>query len=213
MSLLIATGNPGKLREFRALLSPLSLVSPSDLGIDLEVEETGSSFSENAELKARAFARSSGMICLADDSGLAVAALEGAPGVYSARYGGCGLDDRDRCLFLLEQLKGFSSPAQRKARFRCCVAAAAPDGRFCRAEGICEGYIAFRPAGEGGFGYDPIFYLPEYGRTMAQIPPDLKNRLSHRARAVRAIRPLLRRTFPELRNGFSTAGGSAPQTA
>jgi len=199
MSLLVATTNPGKLREFRVLLEPIPLVSPEDFGLELEVEETGQSFAENAGQKARAFAAAAGRIALADDSGLEVDALDGAPGVHSARYGDPHLDDRGRCHLLLDHLRDFPDQAQRRARFRCCVAAEAPDGRTCQAEGTCEGYIAPTPAGEGGFGYDPIFYLPEFGRTVAQLPLEVKNRLSHRARAIKAVRPLLLQTFPELR--------------
>lgn len=197
--LLVATHNSGKVREFRALLKGLAIVAPAELGLEVQPVEDGLSFAENAERKARAFASASGLVSLADDSGLEVEALGGAPGIHSARYGGPGLDDRGRCQFLLAQLRPFSTPAQRRARFRCCLAAVAPDGRTCQAEGVCEGVIALTLAGEGGFGYDPIFYLPEYGQTLAQLPLALKNRLSHRARALAAIRPLLEETFPELR--------------
>ena len=196
MPLLVATNNPGKLKEFRALLDPLDLVGPADLALQLEVEETGGSFEANAALKARAFAAAAGLVALADDSGLEVDALGGAPGVHSARYGGAGLDDGERCRLLLEQLD--QAGGRRRARFRCCLAAAAPDGRSCRAEGVCPGSIAPAPAGTGGFGYDPIFFLPQYHKTMAEVPAALKNRISHRARALRAMAPLLRRTFPEL---------------
>lgn len=199
MPLLVATRNPGKLREFCALLEPLELVSPAALGLDLPVEETGHTFAENAALKARAHASAAGLICLADDSGLEVEALAGAPGVLSARYGGPHLDDAGRCRFLLDQLCLFPDPSQRRARFCCCLVAWAPDGRACQAEGVCEGYIAAEPAGSSGFGYDPVFFLPEYQKTMAQLPAGVKNRISHRARALRAIRPLLLQTFPELK--------------
>ncbi|MBI2503305.1 MAG: RdgB/HAM1 family non-canonical purine NTP pyrophosphatase [Candidatus Latescibacteria bacterium] len=199
MPLLVATHNAGKLREFRQLLAPLELVSAADLAPDLKVEETGRTFAENALLKARAFAQASGLITLADDSGLEVDALGGAPGVLSARYGGSHLDDQGRCQLLLEALRPFPDPARRRARFRCCLAAWAPDGRHCQAEGTCEGIIAPSPAGEGGFGYDPLFFVPEHWQTIAQLPPQLKNQLSHRARALRALRPLLLQTFPELK--------------
>jgi XTP/dITP diphosphohydrolase len=118
--------------------------------------------------------------------------------VQSARYGGPGLDDQGRYRLLLQALAGFPEPEARRARFRCVVAAAAPDGRFCQAEGTCEGVIATRPSGTGGFGYDPVFYLPEHDQTMAEVEPALKNRLSHRAVAIAALRPLLAGTFPEL---------------
>jgi XTP/dITP diphosphohydrolase len=199
LPLLVATHNAGKLREFRQLLAPLELVSAADLAPDLKVEESGRTFAENALLKARAFALASGLIALADDSGLEVDALGGAPGVLSARYGGPHLDDAGRCRLLLEALQPFPESHQRAARFRCCLAAWAPDNRHCRAEGVCEGIIAHQPAGENGFGYDPLFFLPEHQQTMAQLPAHLKNQLSHRARALRALHPLLLQTFPELR--------------
>lgn len=198
MPLLVATHNAGKLREFRQLLAPLELVSAAALTPGLKVEETGRTFAENALLKARAFALTSGLIALADDSGLEVDALDGAPGVLSARYGGPDLDDQGRCRLLLKALQPFPEPQQRTARFRCCLAAWAPDNRHCLADGVCEGLIAQAPAGESGFGYDPLFFLPEHQQTMAQLPPELKNQLSHRARALRALRPLLLQTFPEL---------------
>ena len=196
MPLLVATNNRGKLKEFRALLQPVELAAPGDLGLDLEVEENGDSFAANATLKARAFAAASGLVALADDSGLEVDALGGAPGIHSARYGGRGLDDMGRCRLLLEQLA--EAGGSRSARFRCCLVAAAPDGRTCRAEGVCPGTIAPAPAGDGGFGYDPVFYLPRLRQTMAQVPAGIKNRISHRARALRIMAPLLLRTFPEL---------------
>ena len=197
MPLLVATNNAGKLRELRELLDPLELVAPTDIDLNLEVEENGHTFAANAELKVRAFARAADLIALADDSGLEVDALNGAPGVYSARFGGPYLDDAGRYHLLLEQLSDVPS-SKRRARFRCCMFAAAPDGRTCMAEGICEGLIAAEPAGDAGFGYDPIFYLPSYEKTMAQISPDLKNQISHRSAALHAIRPLLLQTFPEL---------------
>ena len=198
MPLLVATNNPGKLREFRSLLEGISLVGPAALNLELEVEEDGLTFAANAALKATAFARAADCVALADDSGLEVDALDGAPGIYSARYGNPDLDDMGRCRLLLEQLREFPDPSSRTARFRCCIVADAPDGRPCRAEGTCEGIIAPAPAGDNGFGYDPIFYLPDCRLTAAQISPERKNRLSHRGAAIRAIRPLLLQTFPEL---------------
>ena len=124
--------------------------------------------------------------------------MDGANGVYSSRYGGPALDDCGRCQLLLDQLRPFADPARRGARFRCCIVAAAPDGRTCQTAGTCEGVIASEPAGEGGFGYDPLFFVPAYGRTMAQLSPATKNRISHRFRALEAIRPLLLKTFPDL---------------
>ena len=197
MSLLLATTNRGKLAEFQRLLAPIPLVGPHDLGLQLTVIEDGDTFAANALLKAAAFATGSGSIALADDSGLAVDALEGAPGVHSARYGGAGLEDRGRCALLLQNIGGVKRE-DRSARFHCCLAVVAPDGRQCTAAGVCEGYIADAAAGEGGFGYDPVFYLPAYGRTVAQLKPAEKDAVSHRARAVTALLPLLRETFPEL---------------
>jgi len=198
MPLLAATNNPGKLRELRTLLESISIVGPADLNVELEVEEDGLTFAANAALKATAFARAAGCVALADDSGLEVDALDGAPGIHSARYGSPDLDDMERCRLLLEQLRAYPDPSSRTARFRCCVVAAAPDGRTCRAEGTCEGIIGPAPVGDNGFGYDPVFYLPDCGLTAAQISPARKNQLSHRGAAIRTIRPLLLQTFPEL---------------
>jgi XTP/dITP diphosphohydrolase len=195
--LCIATHNAGKQVEFRELLAdwPGEIVFPADLGLALEVEERGDSFAEIAALKAVAYARTSGLPCLADDSGLEVDALGGAPGVYTARYAGPGASDADRYNKLLAEL-GDLPPEQRTARFRCAVALAYPDGAAGGrgvdvVEGTCEGVIAFAPRGEHGFGYDPVFYLPEHGRTMAELPAEVKNRISHRARAMQAARGML----------------------
>lgn len=199
--LLVATGNPGKLAEFRRLLRGIEAVSPAERGLEeLRVAETGTTFHDNALLKARAFAAASGCVSLADDSGLEVDALGGAPGVTSARYGGEGLDDRGRCRLLLKALAGVPRP-ERGARFRCCLAAAAPDGRLASAEGVCEGRILEAPAGGGGFGYDPVFFSREAGRGMAELTPGEKGAVSHRGRALRAIRPLLLERFPEIAPG------------
>ncbi|MFH1567609.1 MAG: RdgB/HAM1 family non-canonical purine NTP pyrophosphatase [Gemmatimonadota bacterium] len=199
MALLVATANAGKLREFRDLLAGIEVTSPAALGLSLRVEETGASFEANARLKAAAFAAAAGAVTLADDSGLEVDRLGGAPGVHSARYGGEGLDDAGRCRLLLQALAGWPDPAERTARFRCVLVAAAPDGRCCQAEGVCEGRIAAAPRGEGGFGYDPLFHLPDHGCTMAELAPGEKSRISHRGQALRALRPRLLATFPELR--------------
>lgn len=191
--LLLATRNPGKLREFRALLVDLEaqLLAPGDLNWDLEVEEKGDSYAENAAHKARTYARRSGLVTLADDSGLEVAALNGAPGLYSARYAPqSGATDADRRSFLLEQLQAHPRPW--RARFRCTVAVATPQGEMHFTEGICPGEIIPEERGRAGFGYDPIFLIPELGKTMAELSMLEKNRLSHRARAVRAAIPLLK---------------------
>ncbi len=192
MKLLVATHNPGKVRELRELLAdlPVEVTFPPEIGLELEVDETGATFAENAALKALAFARASGLVALADDSGLEVDALGGAPGVHSARYAGPGASDADRYRRLLAALAGVPL-GQRSARFRCVVAVATPAGDVELAEGVCEGEIAFEPLGEHGFGYDPVFQVAGVGRRMAELPPDLKNQLSHRGRAFRAARPIL----------------------
>lgn len=194
MRLLIATHNPGKLEEYKELLKelPLELVSLADLGVTMQVEETGTTFVENALLKARAYAKATGLVTIADDSGLEVKALGGAPGVHSARYGGANLSDQERYERLLRAMADIPR-AERKARFRCVIAVAWPDGRCAFVEGTCEGEIAYAPRGEHGFGYDPIFYLPECGRTMAELPPEVKNQISHRAAAARELVALLNR--------------------
>jgi XTP/dITP diphosphohydrolase len=192
MDLLIATGNPGKVREYEELFAklPVRCVGPVDLNVHVEVEEHGSSYRENALLKAVPFANAAHLPTLADDSGLEVDALDGRPGIHSARYGGPGLGDADRWRLLLEELAGVPWE-ERTARFRCVIALARPDGLVETIEGICEGRIAFEAAGAGGFGYDPVFYLPEHGCTMAQLPEGVKNTISHRARAARAAQPII----------------------
>jgi XTP/dITP diphosphohydrolase len=190
--LCIGTTNRGKQRELRQLLGdwPGEIVFPQQLGLALEVEETGQTFAENAAQKARAYARAAGMPALADDSGLKVDALGGAPGVHSARYAGPGASDEDRYRKLLAELEGV--PLERRtARFRCVVAIAHLDGHVAFADGTCEGRIAFAPRGENGFGYDPVFLVSGRGVTMAELPAEVKNQISHRARALRAARPLL----------------------
>ena len=197
--LLIATRNKGKMREYRELLrdTPFDLVSLDDLGVPGEVEETGTTFPENAWLKASGYGKLAGLLTLSDDSGLEVAALGGEPGVRSARYGGdlCHAD-ADRVALLLRNLAGFPW-ARRIARFRCVIAVAAPDtaGKVTQAlqvVGSVAGVIQYEPAGSEGFGYDPVFYLPSYGLTMAQLPLEEKNRISHRADAARkAVAALL----------------------
>jgi XTP/dITP diphosphohydrolase len=193
--LLVATNNLGKAREFRALLAPLrvQLVFPHETGLVVDVVEDGSTYADNAAKKAQAFARATALPCLADDSGLEVDALGGAPGVRSARYSP-GRDE-DRIAALLRALEEIPWE-DRTARFRCVVAFEAPDqGMRLTAQGICEGIIALSPTGGGGFGYDPIFYIPEQKRTMAQLSQTMKNRISHRARAVRGMLPAIERYF------------------
>ncbi|MGQ9717680.1 MAG: RdgB/HAM1 family non-canonical purine NTP pyrophosphatase [Anaerolineae bacterium] len=207
--LLIVTDNPGKKREYLALMAPLPVPIrfPSDLGYRIDVREDGTTYLENAARKARAGVQVSGLLSLADDSGLEVDALEGAPGVRSARY--TSGSDADRIAALLARLEGI--PWERRtARFRCVIAIATPDGDLYTTEGTCEGVIATAPAGTGGFGYDPVFYLPEFGCTMAQLPLEVKNRISHRARAVEAALPILQRLLEGRRTAGS--GGSTGST-
>jgi XTP/dITP diphosphohydrolase len=190
--LLLASQNAGKLREMKALLKnvPIDLITPVDLGLHLVVKEEGHTYAENAAHKALVYARHSGLVALADDSGLEVDALDGAPGLYSARYAPQrGATDADRRAYLLQQIEG--SPRPWRARFRCTIAVATPSGEVHYKEGTCQGEIIPKERGQGGFGYDPIFLIPEMGRTMAELTLEEKNRLSHRARAVQAAIPLL----------------------
>lgn len=204
MDLLIATGNPGKVREYDELLAgiPVTCIRPADVGIDLKVRESGATYHENAVLKAETYARagrSHGIwLTLADDSGLEVDALNGRPGVHSARYGGPDLNDADRWRLLLQELEGVPWE-QRTARFRCVIALATADGRVATVEGVCEGRIALHPAGTGGFGYDPVFYLPGQNCTMAQLPNGVKSSISHRAHAARAAIPIIAQLIHEMR--------------
>jgi XTP/dITP diphosphohydrolase len=190
--LLLATGNPGKAREFKALLQSVAieLVTLQEISSKLDIQEVGKTYAENAALKARAYARASGLLTLGDDSGLEVAALDGAPGLYSARYAPLpGATDADRRAYLLENLRSFSRPWL--ARFHCTVALATPTGEVHFADGICLGEIITDERGSNGFGYDPIFLIPELGRTMAELSMDEKNQVSHRARAVKVVIPVL----------------------
>lgn len=200
--LLVGTNNPGKVREYEELLSDLpgtlEITFPAQEGLALDVEESGDTFEENARIKALAYAQASGLPSLADDSGLEVDALDGAPGVHSARYAGPASNDVDRYRKLLDALSAVPA-GQRAARFRCVVALALPDGTLHTAGGTCEGEIGFAPRGEHGFGYDPVFIVAGYnGRTLAELPPDVKNEISHRARALAAIQPVLRKLLREL---------------
>ncbi len=184
--LLLATNNPGKVREFRRLLAgaPYEVVTPAEAGISLDVEETGSSYAENASLKATAFAQAGECLALADDSGIEVDALDGGPGMYSARFGGPGLDDRGRTSLLLEKLRDVPEPG-RGARYRAVVALAWPGGDVQLFEGVQEGSIGRAPRGERGFGYDPVFVIAD-GRVQAEISDEEKDAISHRGKAVRA---------------------------
>ena len=191
-SLLLATTNQHKLEEYRAIFSdlPFKLLSLSDIHLDLDVEETGSTFAENAALKARTYAEASSLLTLADDSGLEIDALEGAPGIYSARFAGRETSYAERFRIVLERLKGLPTE-QRTARFRCAIALAEPSGLIRIVEGTIEGVIADSPRGEHGFGYDPIFLVPELGKTTAELPPEQKNFISHRGRAAQLASILL----------------------
>jgi XTP/dITP diphosphohydrolase len=203
--LLIATNNQGKIKELHELLDDtgIELVTPAQINLDLDVIEDGLTYAENATKKALAFASASGLISLADDSGLELDALNGAPGLHSARYGstdGEKLSDAGRRKFLLKNLQ--DKPRPWTARFHATIAIAVPLEQVTQshenvylAEGWCEGEIISEERGSGGFGYDPIFLLPELGRTMAELPMDEKNRLSHRARAVMNAKPILRVLF------------------
>jgi len=197
LHLLLGTQNPGKRAELRALLGDpnLKIVTPNDLGLELKVEETGATYAENARLKAVAYAAHSGLWSLADDSGLEVEALGGAPGLKSARLAGEGKSDSDRRQLLLELLEHHARPWE--AQFRSTVALAGPSGEVELTEGRCAGEIISQARGRGGFGYDPIFLIRGTGKTMAELQMGEKNRVSHRARAVEAIRPAL-----ELRLGL-----------
>jgi XTP/dITP diphosphohydrolase len=194
--LLIATNNKGKVKELRDLLKDTSveLVMPADINLDLDVIEDGHTYAENATKKALAFAQASNMISLADDSGLEVDALDGAPGLYSARYSPKpGASDADRRAYLLENLK--DKPRPWTAHFHATIAIATTDQTVQLAEGNCYGEIVPEQRGTSGFGYDPIFLFPELGKTMAELEMEQKNRLSHRARAVVNVMPILEKLF------------------
>jgi XTP/dITP diphosphohydrolase len=197
--LLLATANKGKVREYKNLLRgvPYRIRTPAELGITLEVAETGTTFEENAALKANAFVAASGGLSLADDSGLEVDALGGEPGPRSRRYAGEGASDAARIDFLLARLKDVPGP-ERTARFRCVIALAEPGGRVEIFSGECRGIIISTPRGKYGFGYDPVFYLPELGKTMAELTLAEKNRVSHRARAAVQAREWLMQSRPGL---------------
>lgn len=181
--IVAATNNKNKLREFKEILSPLGyqIVSLKDLGIEIEVEETGKTFEENSMLKAKAILEATGMASLADDSGLEVDALGGEPGIYSARY--CEGSDADRVAFLLDKMKDVPD-SKRSARFVSAITLMFTDGDIVTARGTCEGKIAHEPAGKNGFGYDPIFFVESYGKTFAELSPEQKNMISHRGNAL-----------------------------
>jgi XTP/dITP diphosphohydrolase len=208
-ALVIATRNPGKIRELKAILrdSGVTLLSLADFPHLPEIPEEGATFGENAAAKAMAVARLTGQPALADDSGLMVDALQGAPGVFSARYAQDRTaprppTDADNWGKLLEELKEVPW-GERGARFVCELALATPDGSLRRARGECAGVIALEPRGETGFGYDPVFWVPEYAATMAQLGPEIKNKISHRAKALAAFKEVLRSWLQEQETGGS----------
>lgn len=196
--IIFATGNEGKMREIRLILEDLGLpiLSMKEAGAELDIVEDGSTFGENAEIKARAVWERTGDIVLADDSGLVVDYLGGEPGIYSARYLGEETSYEYKNRMIVERLEG-ADEDERTARFVSAIAAVLPDGRVLHTEGVVEGLIAREPAGAGGFGYDPIFYLPEYRMTSAEIPIELKNEISHRGKALVAMKDKIREVFEE----------------
>ena len=192
--IIFATGNQNKVRELNMILQDagIPIVSMKDAGIAADIAENGKTFRENALIKAKAVAEASGEIALADDSGLVIDALNGEPGIYSARFMGRDTSYSIKNKALIDRMKDVPDE-KRTARFVCDVAVVFLDGRTFVEEGIMEGRIAHRAAGENGFGYDPVFYLPEYGCTSAQLPPEKKNEISHRGKALKAMRQVLAR--------------------
>lgn len=192
-TIVLATHNAGKIREFKSALAPLGydVVSVHDLLPDIaEPEETGTTFAENARLKAHYYMKATGKPCLADDSGIIADALKGRPGVYSARYAGPKCDDEKNNQKLVAELSAFP-PEQRTAYYACVLVLAWPDDRELTAEGTCPGLIRDFYAGDGGFGYDPLFYLPQFGKTMAEISLAEKNQISHRGQALKKLLELM----------------------
>ena len=190
MKLVLASKNAHKLVEMRDILSQLGVevVLESEAGVDVDVEETGATFEENAYLKAHAVMEASGLPAIADDSGLCVDALNGAPGVYSARYGGPGLDDAGRYQLLLENMRG---QLDRRCKFVSAICCCFPNGDRVEARGECAGTLAYAPKGEDGFGYDPVFFVPGLKKTFAELSPEEKNAISHRGNALKAFREKL----------------------
>ena len=187
MKAVLASHNKKKMAEMRAILSELGveILSQADVGVDIEPDETGTTFEENARIKAEAIMQATGLPAIADDSGLVVDALNGEPGVYSARYGGEGLDDTGRWQLLLKNMEGKENRACRFVSVICC---AFPDGSQLMTRGECHGVVAEGPRGDGGFGYDPVFWLPEKGKSMAELSPEEKNSISHRGNALRVFK-------------------------
>lgn len=197
MRIILASNNRNKLQEMQSLLSDLGveLISQREAGCCFVAEETGSTFEENSWIKAAAVTRATGQIALADDSGLMVDALDGAPGVYSARFTGKHEDtDAQRCLFLLKKLEGVED---RRAKFVCCITCTFPDGDVLRSRGECPGVIALAPRGNGGFGYDPVFIPDGFDLTMAELSPGQKNEIAHRGRAIRLFKEELKNYYAD----------------
>ncbi len=190
--MIFATGNQGKLKEIKAILGDIGeeIISMKEAGIDVEIVENGSTFEENAVIKAKAVMEMTGQLVLADDSGLEIDALNKEPGIYSARYMGENTSYEIKNRNLIERLEGVEG-SDRSARFVCVIAAAFPDGEIITTRGTIEGVIAKEPAGENGFGFDPIVYVPEYGMTTGQMDPDVKNAISHRGKALTAMKKIL----------------------
>ena len=212
---VLATHNPAKLREMREILSELGVevVSPEEIGVTVDVEETGTTFAENAMLKAKALCEQTGLPAIGDDSGLCVDVLNGGPGVYSARYGGESISDAARNNLLLESVKG---QGRRDAHFTCSIACAFPNGDTLTAEEHCYGVISYIPMGTGGFGYDPVFNYPPKLKTFAQMTPEEKSEVSHRGKALRSFAETLgaylsERAWNEIEEEKRRAAGDVPE--
>lgn len=190
--IVFATTNEGKVKEIKEILKdfPIEVVSMKEMGITADIEENGATFEENSLIKARALVKLTGLPALADDSGLEVDYLNGEPGIYSARYLGRDTDYEYKNNYIIDKLSE-AKGEERSARFVCVISLVLPDGREFVERGVVEGLIGYEQKGENGFGYDPIFYLPEYGKTSAELPPEEKNRISHRGKALTAMKKLI----------------------
>ena len=190
--IVFATTNDGKVKEIKEILKdyPIEVVSMKEMNISIDIEENGADFEENSLIKARALAKLTGIPALADDSGLEIDYLNGEPGIYSARYLGRDTDYDYKNNYIIDKLSQ-AKGKERRARFVCVISLVLPDGREFVKRGVMEGLIGYEQRGGNGFGYDPIFYLPEYGRTSAELSPDEKNKISHRGKALRAMRELI----------------------
>jgi len=191
MKFVLASANPGKIKEMREILQDFSIdiITRDELGLDIDVAETGTTFTENAMIKANAICKATSLPAVADDSGLCIDALDGAPGLYTSSFGGENLDSEGRCNYLLEKLQKVE---HRSAKFVCTIVCAFPDGSLISAQGECLGKIAMAPRGTSGFGYDPVFIPEGSDLTMAELPPEKKNMISHRGKALREFSSLLK---------------------